>query len=55
MPFTRRMKPISVVEARRLYEQTNLPVVHIAAMLGIGRTALYKRILRWGWRLRFPR
>lgn len=55
MPLTRRMKPISVVEARRLYEQTRLPVVHIAAMLGIGRAALYRRIQMWGWRLRCPR
>ena len=55
MALTRRMKPITVVEARRLYEQTNLPVERIAAMLGIGRTALRTRIDLWGWRLRRPR
>jgi transcriptional regulator of acetoin/glycerol metabolism len=54
MALTRRMKPISLVEARRLYEQTKLPIVHIAAMLGIGRTALYRRIRLWSWRLRYP-
>jgi hypothetical protein len=54
MPATRRPKPIDVVEARRLYEQTNLPVDHIAAMHGIGRTALYRRIHIWGWRMRRP-
>jgi hypothetical protein len=54
MPPTRRAKPISVVEARRLYEQTNLPVDHIAAMHGVTRTALYKRIHMWNWRMRRP-
>jgi transcriptional regulator GlxA family with amidase domain len=55
MALTRRTKPLRVVEARRLYEQTNLPINHIAAMLGFGRTALRKRIQMWGWRLRRPR
>lgn len=55
MALTRRRKPISVAEARRLYEQTNLPVHHIAAMLGMGHHALYRRAHRWGWRMRRPR
>jgi hypothetical protein len=55
MPAKRRSKPIAVVEARRLYEQTNLPVDDIAAMLGIRRTVLYNRIQMWGWRLRRPK
>jgi len=36
-PTRRRSKPISVVEGRRLYEQTNLHVDHIAAMMGLGK------------------
>jgi len=54
MPPKRRAKPISVVETRRLYEQTNLPVDHIAAMHGISRHALYRRIHMWKWRMRRP-
>lgn len=52
MPPTRRAKPITVLEGRRLYEQTNLPVAHIAAMMGMSRSALYRRIRAWGWRRR---
>ena len=55
MALTRRTKPISVVEARRLYEQTNLPIRHIASMHGMGLRAFYRRVHRWGWRLRKPR
>lgn len=55
MPAKRRSKPITIAEARRLYEQTDLPVDDIAAMLGIRRTALYNRIHLWGWRLRRPK
>ena len=54
MPIIRRAKPIDVVEARRLYEQTNLPVDHIAALHGIGRNAFYRRVHLWGWRMRKP-
>ena len=54
-PTRRRSKPISVVEGRRLYEQTNLHVDHIAAMMGLGKKALYNRVKAWGWRLRRPR
>jgi len=52
MALTRRAKPISVAEARRLYEQTNLPVEHIAAMHGVSPRTLYRRIHLSGWRLR---
>lgn len=55
MPAKRRSRPITVVEARRLYEQTNLPVDRIAAMLGLKRTVFYNRIYLWGWRMRRPR
>jgi hypothetical protein len=54
MAMVRRPKPISVVEARRLYEQTNLPVDHIAAMHGMTRHPFYRRIHKWGWRMRRP-
>lgn len=55
MALTRRRKPISVAEARRLYEQTNLPVGHIAALMGMGLRAFYRRVHRYGWRLRRPK
>jgi hypothetical protein len=54
MGLIRRVKPIDVAEVRRLYEQTNLPVDHIAAMHGLCRNALYRRIHKWGWRMRRP-
>jgi hypothetical protein len=54
MPPTRRSKPISIAEGRRFYEQTNVPVDHIAAMMGMGHTALYRRIHAWRWRMRRP-
>lgn len=55
MALTRRRKPISVAEARRLYEQTNLPIHQLAALHGMGLRALYRRIHRYGWRLRRPK
>jgi hypothetical protein len=54
MALMRRVKPIDIVEVRRLYEQTNLPVDHIAAMHGMCRNALYRRVHKWGWRMRRP-
>ena len=54
MPPTRRLNPISIAEGRRLYEQTNLPVDHIAAMMGMARNALYRRVHMWNWRMRRP-
>lgn len=44
--------PEKVAEAKRLYEQTLLPVQVIAAGLKISRDTLVKRINEWGWNKR---
>ncbi len=45
----------TAAEARRLYEQTNVPVGDIARMIGVTERALYRRIEAWGWRMRVER
>ena len=41
-----------LAEARRLYEDTGVPLADIAAMLGVGASTLMARIPRLGWRRR---
>lgn len=42
-------------EARRLYEETRVPVDDICFMLGIGTRTFYTRLRRWRWRPRMTR
>jgi len=42
----------AIAEARRLYERTLTPIVHIMAMLGLSKSVFYKRVRAWGWRRR---
>jgi hypothetical protein len=46
------VEPALLAEAKRLYEETNVPVSDIAAMLGIGTRTLTSRIRALGWRMR---
>lgn len=52
MALVRRPKPITTVQARRFYEQTNLPIDHICALYGMTRKPFYTRVHKWGWRMR---
>ena len=54
-PTPRRIKPKSIAEIRRMYENTNVPVDDLAAMLGVSRRAFYARRVKWGWKLRIDR
>ncbi len=47
--------PDVLSEARRLYEQTAVPVSDIADMMGLSRTALYNRLPKLGWTIRRDR
>lgn len=56
MPFPKKtVTPDLWVEARRLYEETNVPVADIASFLGIGKRTLYTRIKDWAWTRRIDR
>ena len=41
--------PERIADGRRLYETTLTPVADIAAMMGISRRTLERRIAGWGW------
>lgn len=47
--------PELLAEARRLYEETRVPVDDISAMLGIGSRTFYTRLRTWRWRKRILR
>jgi transposase-like protein len=51
----RPVSPEALAEARRLYEETRVPVDDIAALLGIGARTFYTRVRKWGWRRRILR
>ena len=51
----RPVAPELLTEARRLYEQTSVPVRDIAAMVGLAERTLYTRIWKWKWRMRKDR
>jgi hypothetical protein len=51
----RAISPEMLAEARRLYEQTRVPVDDIAAMLGIGARSFYTRLRKWDWKRRMLR
>lgn len=51
----RGISPEAVAMARRLYEETNVPMHDIAAMLGIGITTLTRRARLWEWTRRSSR
>jgi hypothetical protein len=56
MPYPPRpISPALVTEARRLYEDTNVPVRDIAALVGLSERTLYTRIHKWKWRMRRDR
>lgn len=56
MPYPPRpIAPELITEARRLYEQTNVPVRDIAALIGLGERTLYARIYKWKWAMRCDR
>jgi hypothetical protein len=54
-PTPRRVTARMIANARRIYENTNVPVDDIAAMLGVTRRTFYKRRKTWGWKLRYDR
>ena len=49
MATRKAIAPDVLTEARRLYEQTAVPVSDIAGMMGLSRTALYNRLPVLGW------
>lgn len=51
-PSGRNLSPAALIEARQLYEETNVPVESIAVLLGIHKTTLYRRARHKGWRSR---
>jgi hypothetical protein len=56
MPYPPRpISPALVTEARRLYEDTNVPVRDIAVLVGLSERTLYTRIHKWKWRMRRDR
>ncbi|MGA0561197.1 hypothetical protein ACO2RV_02025 [Ancylobacter sp. VNQ12] len=48
----RAISPEALSVARRLYETTNVPMRHIADMLGIAKTTLSCRVKQLGWQPR---
>ena len=48
----RDFSPAALIEAQRLYEQTDASPDSIAGLLGISRSTLYHRMKIWGWRPR---
>jgi hypothetical protein len=56
MPYPpRQIAPALVTEARRLYEDTNVPVRDIAALVGLSERTFYTRVHKWKWRMRCDR
>jgi hypothetical protein len=47
-----QIAPERIADGKRLYEMTLTPVPDIAAMMGISRKTLERRIHEWGWTLR---
>lgn len=41
--------PERIAEGKRLYELTDTPVPDLAAMMGVSRRTLARRIVEWGW------
>lgn len=52
MPGPKFIHPEALAKAKLLYEETNLPVADIAAMLDVNETTLYRRGVRLGWKTR---
>lgn len=52
---TKPIPPALILEAKRLYTQTNVPVEDICALLGIGTHTFHKRLKLWGWPMRSKR
>jgi DNA-binding MarR family transcriptional regulator len=56
MPVAKRIvKPRTVAAVRRLYENTNVQVRDLAAMLGISKSTFTTRRKEWGWKSRRDR
>lgn len=51
----RQIDAATAYEARRLYEQTDVPVGDIARMIGLSERAFYRRMETWGWERRIER
>ncbi|MCK0209031.1 hypothetical protein MWN33_13420 [Starkeya koreensis] len=51
-PSGRNISPAALVEARRLYEETAVPVESIAVLLGVHKTTIFRHARREGWRSR---
>ena len=47
-----QIAPERIADGKRLYELTLTPVPDIAAMMGVSRKTLERRIHEWGWTLR---
>jgi hypothetical protein len=47
-----QIAPECIADGKRLYELTLTPVPDIAAMMGISRKTLERRVHEWGWTLR---
>lgn len=52
---TKHIPPALILEAKRLYTQTNVPVEDICALLGIGTSAFHRRLKLWRWPMRSKR
>ena len=46
---TKHIPPALIIEAKRLYTLTNVPVGEICAMLGLPSSTFYRRVEKWGW------
>jgi hypothetical protein len=55
MPAPRFISPEVQARARRLYEETDVPVRDIAKLMGIGDNTFYRRLRGWGWQRRKER
>jgi hypothetical protein len=52
---TKHIPPELIVEAKRLYLHSNVPVLDICALLGIGSNTFVRRVKQWGWPMRSKR
>jgi hypothetical protein len=46
--------PERIAEGKHLYETTLMPLGDIAALMGVSRTTLTRRVAEWGWLRRSP-
>jgi uncharacterized protein YjcR len=49
MPAPKLIPPEALEKARRLYEETDIPLADIANLLGVNETTVYRRARKHGW------